>query len=94
MIPDGEHTAVLDRFEDDLAVLEVTAGDEQYELVVDSTELPADARHADAVLQVTVCDGELDDAVFDAEVSRERKREAQSRFDRLSERLPRDDDAE
>lgn len=92
MIPDGDHAAVLDRFEGDLAVLEVTAGDEQYELVVDEAELPADARQADAVLEVTVCDGGLADAVYDGEASEERSENAQRRFDRLSERLPRDED--
>jgi hypothetical protein len=92
MIPAGDHTAVLDRFEGDLAVLEVTAGDEQYELVVDEAELPADARHPDAVLEVTVCDGALEDAVYDADASAERSEKAQRRFDRLSKRLPRDED--
>lgn len=94
MIPAGDHTAVLDRFEDDLAVLEVTAGDGQYELVVDETALPADARHPDAVLEVTVRDGVLEAALYDAEASEERSEDAQRRFDRLSERLPEDENEE
>lgn len=88
MIPDGEYTAVVDRIEETLATLEVSSGDERYNLVVREEELPADGRHADAVLQITVIDNELVDAAYQPEETEQRKADAQRRFDRLSKRPP------
>lgn len=60
MIDDGTYTAILDRFEDDRAVLLVEGEDELVgELVVDEDDLPEDGQHVDAVATVEVEDGEL-----------------------------------
>ncbi|AQL42086.1 hypothetical protein BV210_04870 [Halorientalis sp. IM1011] len=95
MIDDGTYTAVLDRFEDDLAVL-LVEGEEDLvgELVVEREELPEDGQHVDAVVTVVVEDGELDDVWYEEAETDERKESVQSRFDRLSERPPSDDDEE
>jgi hypothetical protein len=93
MIPDGEYTAVVDRLEDTLAVLEVTADDELYELVVDEETLPADGRHSDATLHVTVRDGDMVAATDDAEQTNDRQNRAQNRFDHLSKRPPHSDES-
>ena len=86
MIPDGSYTAVVDRIEDGLATLEVDGEDELYELVVDAEELPDDGRHQDAILQIDVEADELIEAAYDESATVERTEDAQSRFDRLSER--------
>jgi hypothetical protein len=92
MIPDGEYTAVVDRIEDGLAaVLLEEDGTDAYELLVEPAELPEDAQHANAVLTVEVQDGELSEANYEASETKERQESAQSRFDRLSERPPADD---
>lgn len=83
-------TGVIDRFEDDLAVvlLEVY-GDVVDEIVIDRSKLPADAAHPDAVLEITLTgDGEVTAIEYDPEESTDRKERAQSRFDRLAERPP------
>jgi hypothetical protein len=92
MIPDGEHTAVVDRLEEALAVLEVDADGDLYELVVAEERLPATGRHADAVLQVTVQDGDVVTATYNSEATTERQHTSQDRFDRLSERPPHTDE--
>ena len=92
MIPDGEYTAVVDRFDETLATLELSDGDERYNLVVGEEELPEDARHVDAVCHVTLVDDELESVEYVPEETIERKQEAQDRFDRLSRRPPRDND--
>lgn len=92
MIPDGEYTAVVDRLEETLAVLEVTADDDLYEVVVDEETLPADGRHSDAVLEITVRDGDVVAVVHDAEATDERQERAQDRFDNLSKRPPHSDE--
>jgi len=88
------YTGVIDRFEDDLAVILLEAeGDVVDELVLDRDDLPEDAAHVDAVLEVTLEDGEVTDLVYNAGETATRKDTAQSRFDRLSERPPSDDDS-
>ncbi|QZP39208.1 DUF3006 domain-containing protein [Halobaculum magnesiiphilum] len=86
-VPDGKHTAVVDRFEDDLAVLEVTTPDGLRQLVVDEAELPEDGRHQDAVLEVTVESQELVEAMYNERDTESRVEGAQDRFDQLSNRL-------
>ena len=86
-VPDGKHTAVVDRFEADLAVIEVTTPDGLRELVVDEGELPEDGRHQDAVLEVTVKSEELVGAVYNKRETESRSESAQDRFDQLSNRL-------
>jgi hypothetical protein len=92
MIPDGEYTAVVDRLEETLAVLEVSSEDKLYEVVVDEETLPADGRHSDAVLEITVRDGDVVAVVHDAEATDERQERAQDRFDNLSKRPPHSDE--
>lgn len=92
MVEDGRYTAVLDRFEDDLAVLLLEDGDEVVDdLVVDRERLPSPARHQDAVLTVVVRDGDLADATYDPETTERRSERARDRFDRLSRRPPDED---
>ncbi|WP_066418721.1 DUF3006 domain-containing protein [Halorubrum aethiopicum] len=86
---------VVDRFEDDLAVVLLEQdGEVVDELVIDRDALPDAANHVDAVLQITRGDdGSVREMSYDAETTTERKERAQSRFDRLSKRPPKDDDA-
>ena len=97
MIPDGTHTAVVDRFEDTqerrVAVLVVEGEHKPLgDLLVEPAELPEDACHQDAVVQVTIKDGDLREIVYDESETHERQEDAQSRFDRLARRPPSDDE--
>lgn len=93
MIPDGDYPAVVDRFEGDLAVVLLENDEETIgELAVPQSQLPEDGRHQDAILSVTVRDGDLVDASYDPEETERRANEAQDRFDRLAERPPREED--
>lgn len=95
MTLDGTYTAVLDRIEDDLAVLEVSDDDDDtHELVVDVADLPEEGRHPDAVFEVEVSDGEIETATYDELQTEAGKEEAQDRFDRLSSRPPRNESDE
>ena len=96
MIPDGTYTAVVDRFEDTqerrVAVLVVEGEQEPLgDLLVEPAELPEVACHQDAVLEVLIEDGELQEAIYDESETCERHEDAQSRFDRLA-RQPSDDE--
>ncbi|QCC51426.1 DUF3006 family protein [Halapricum salinum] len=92
-LPDGEYTAVVDTVEDGLAtVFFEQHGDEVGDAVLEASILPEDARHADAVLTVKITNGNLLDAEYDPDQSKERADKAQSRFDRLSKRPPSDKD--
>ena len=64
------------------------------DVAVAPERLPRRGRRPDAVLTVVVEDGELIEARYRAEESREREETAQSRFDRLAERPPRRSDQE
>ncbi|MCU4802642.1 DUF3006 domain-containing protein [Halobacteria archaeon HArc-gm2] len=93
MPSDGTYTAVVDRFEEDLAVLLLEAdGDTVGEVVVDEAALPADGRHVDAVLAVELEDDELVEVTYTEAETDERSDQAQSRFDSLSQRPPSGDD--
>lgn len=93
MIPDGHYTAVVDRFEGEQAILLVEDGDELVdELVVREGRLPADARRQDAVLRISMQNGNLVSAHHDPDETDRRRSEAQDRFDRLARRP--DDDSE
>jgi len=92
MIPDGEYTAVVDQFDETLATLELSDGEERYNLVVGEEELPEEARHVDAICHVRLVDEELVSVEYDPEETSERTQEAQDRFDRLSSRPPSDED--
>ena len=98
MIPDGTHTAVLDRFEDTqesrVAVL-VVEGDERSlgDLLVNPDALPEEARHQDAIVEITLEAGELREMTYDEREMTDRQERTQSRFDRLARRPPADEDS-
>ncbi|MFB6295319.1 MAG: DUF3006 domain-containing protein [Halobacteriales archaeon] len=92
MIPDGEYTAIVDQIEDGLAALEVTTGEERYELLPPVEALPEDAQQADAVLEVEIQNGEIVGAEYNRAATSSRSEQAQDRFDRLSQRPPNDED--
>ena len=93
-VPDGEYTAVVDAIEGGLATVFFEAGGDQVgDTLLEATVLPADARHADAVLSVTVSGGHVDDAAYRPERTASREEAAQDRFDSISRRPPSDDDA-
>lgn len=94
-LADGRYTAVLDRFEerdprrggDEVAVLLLESGEEVVgERAVPTWRLPEDARHSDAVLEVTLQNGFVISLEYDFGETERRVGEAQSRFDRLAER--------
>ncbi|GGM37786.1 DUF3006 domain-containing protein [Haloarcula argentinensis] len=92
MLPDGTYTAIVDRIEDGIATLEVGTEDGLSALDIAAAELPANARTADVVLEITVADSALADVSPEPEETADRASEAQRRFDRLSKRPPQDDD--
>ena len=93
MIDDGEYVAVVDRFEDELAVLLIEDdGETVAELAVPERRLPGASRHQDAVLEVTIQNESVVRARYDEGESDRRATDAQDRFDRLAERPPRDDE--
>ncbi|EMA20852.1 DUF3006 domain-containing protein [Haloarcula argentinensis] len=92
MLPDGTYTAIVDRIEDGIATLEVRTEDGLSALDIAAAELPANARTADVVLEITVADSALADVSPEPEETADRASEAQRRFDRLSKRPPQDDD--
>jgi len=68
------YTGVIDRFEDDLAVILLEDdGDVVDELVLDRGDLPTDAAQEDAILEVTLEDGEVTDLVYDADRDENRR---------------------
>ncbi|GAB7093923.1 DUF3006 domain-containing protein [Halolamina litorea] len=89
-----QFTGVIDRFEDDLAVILLEAcGEVIDEVVLDRAELPADGAETNAVLTVTLTsDGEVAALEYEPGETTGRKEKAQSRFDRLAERQPKDDE--
>ena len=92
-VADGQYTAIVDSIEDGLAtVFFEQDGTEVSHAVIDAAELPENGQHADAVLSVTVEDGEIAVADYDPETTTTRNEDAQSRFDRLSSR-PTDEDS-
>ena len=92
MLPDGAYTAVVDRLEDEQAVLEVAGEeDELRELILNTEELPLDGRHTNAILSVRVTDEALVETTYHPEETEQRQEDAQSRFDRLSRRPPDDE---
>jgi len=91
-LADGDYTAVVDSVEDGFAtVFFEQDGEEVGNAVLDSSALPEDARHGDAILSVTITDGELVATDYDPDRTEERAEAAQDRFDRLSERPPDDE---
>jgi hypothetical protein len=90
---DGEYTAVVDTIEDGLATVFVEQdGEEVGDAVIDADRLPADARHADAILTVEITNGEVGQMSYEPDRTETRKQAAQDRFDRLSSRPLWDDE--
>jgi hypothetical protein len=92
MTLDGDYRAVLDRIEGGLAVLELNDDGDLAELRVTLDHLPPVARRQDAILEVTLRDGQLVDATYDRRATRRRRQQSQRRFDNLSRRPPKDED--
>ncbi|GAB7011265.1 DUF3006 domain-containing protein [Halorubrum trueperi] len=93
-LEDGEYTAVVDSIEDGFAtVFFERDGEEVGNAVLEADRLPEDGKHADAILTVTVVDGNLDTAQYEPEQTTERSEAAQNRFDRLSKCPPSEDDS-
>ena len=92
-LSDGEYTAVVDNVEDGLAtVFFERDGEEVGNAVLEASRLPSNARHADAILSVTLSDGRIESASYEPERTATRSEAAQDRFDRLSKRPPSDED--
>ncbi len=88
----GTYTGVVDRFEDDSAVLLLERdGDVVGQATLPRDSLPEAANHADAVLTVTVEDNAVERLEYRPDETNHRRENAQDRFDRLSERPPDDD---
>lgn len=91
-LADGEYTAVVDSVEDGFATVFFEQGGEEVgNAVLDSSALPEDAHHGDAILSVVIKDGALVETDYDPERTEERAAAVQDRFDRLSERPPDED---
>ena len=92
-LSDGTYTAVVDSIEDGLAtVFFEEDGEEVGDTVLDAGELPEDGRHADAIFSVAVEDEDVIEWEYRKVKTEQRKEAAQSRFDRLSERPPSDEE--
>ena len=84
-----EYQGVLDRFEDDLAVVLLERGGETVDdIAIPREQLPEEGRHQDAIFTVEIADGNVETLSYRPEETTERAEEAQSRFDRLSRRPP------
>lgn len=93
MTAEGTYTAVVDRFEDELAVLLLEAeGDTVGEVVLDKEQLPEDGRHVDAVVIVELEDEAVVDITYEERETTDRSEQAQQRFDELSQRPPATED--
>ena len=95
MPADGTYTGVVDRFEGDQAVVLLEAdGETVAERALPSSRLPEDGRQVDAVVSVTVRDGDVTDVAYRAEASERRADRARRRFDALSSRPPSAEESE
>lgn len=92
-LSDGPYTVVVDTIEDGLAtVFFEQEGEDVGSATIDADTLPAEARHADAILTVEITDTEITRLSYEPDRTENRNQAAQDRFDRLSSRPPRDDD--
>ncbi|GAB7018277.1 DUF3006 domain-containing protein [Halostagnicola bangensis] len=85
----SKYTAVLDRIVDGktAVLLLEEGGSVTQERTVPIEELPADGQHEGAVFEVRADEDSILETAYKAEDERERREQAQSRFDDLSERL-------
>ncbi|WP_435335899.1 DUF3006 domain-containing protein [Haloarchaeobius sp. TZWWS8] len=82
------YTAVLDRFEEELAVLLCEDGEEVVEeLVIPRLFLPEEGRHQDAIFTLRVDDDGQTVLTYEPVETEERASSAQSRFDQMSRSL-------
>jgi hypothetical protein len=89
----GTYTAVVDSVEDGfVTVFFERDGEDVGDAVLDTSELPEEGRHADAIFTVTVVDGEPVEWRYEADETAQRKGRAQDRFDQLSRRPGSDDE--
>ena len=85
-----EYRGVLDRFEDDLAVVLLEHdGETVGDIAVPREQLPDEGRHQDAVFTIEMEGETVQTISYCPEETRE---QAQSRFDRLSQRPPGSDE--
>ncbi|WP_227356128.1 DUF3006 domain-containing protein [Haladaptatus salinisoli] len=86
-------TAVLDRFEEEQAVLLLeTDGETVDELVMHRDKLPESGRHQDAIFTVTVDEETVLEMEYMPTETEERAKAAQQQFDRLARRPPSEDE--
>ncbi|WP_458189476.1 DUF3006 domain-containing protein [Haladaptatus sp. NG-WS-4] len=87
------YTAVLDRFEGDLAVLLLESdGETVDELIMDQDELPESGRHQDAIFTITIDEETVEKIQYRPTETEDRTTDAQKRFDRLARRPSNDDE--
>ena len=90
-----KYTGVIDRFEDEKAVVLLEAGGETVdEVLLERDGLPTDGREVDAVLTVEIEVDEVTKVAYDPEETKKRKDDVKKQFDRLSERPPSSDTEE
>ena len=68
-------------------------GEEVGNAVLETSRLPSDGQHADAILSMTLCGGRIESASYKPKQTADRKAAAQDRFDRLSKRPPSDEES-
>lgn len=84
-----EYRGVLDRFEDDLAVVLLEQdGETVDDIAIPRDQLPKEGRHQDAIFTVEMVDGEAETLSYGPEETTRQAEEAQSRFEQLSQRPP------
>ena len=84
-------SAVLDRFEEDQAVLLLESdGETVDEIVIQRDDLPVSGRHQDAIFTVTVDGDTVVEIEYESAETEERADASQEQFDRLARRLPED----
>ena len=90
-----EYRGVLDRFEDDLAVVLLERdGETVDDIALPREQMPEEGRHQDAVFTVEMKGKTVRTISYRPEETVKRGEEAQSRFDRLSQRLSEENDEE
>lgn len=87
MTPDGRYTAVLDRFEGEVAVLLLEAdGETVDDRDVPRADLPSEGRHVDAVFEIQVENDDIVDVDYAEDETERRHESVRRRFDRLARR--------
>jgi hypothetical protein len=88
-----EYRGVLDRFEDNLAVVLLERdGETAEDISLPRDQLPEEGRHQDAIFRIEIEGEEVRTLSYRPEETRKQAEQAQSRFDRLSQRPPGSDE--